>query len=136
MRFARAFWLWPNLSSPSMTCERCRDRSSNAAAKALRPEIRDRFLHVGDRHAPLRHFGLEIRDVALVPPALRVEIELRAGPHGGERKGWRLDLLARPIRIDLFARLSERRRGEWGHNRNRESGADRSMHLRFLLSAR
>ena len=41
----------------------------------LRLEVRDRRLDVGGRNPPLRHFGLQIRDVAFIAPALRIEIE-------------------------------------------------------------
>ena len=130
-----------------MIWERCSDKSENAAAKARRSlafasapafalKCGDRGLHVSDGNAALRHLRLQVRNVALVAPVLRVEIELRPGPDGGERKSGRLDLLAGPVRIGLSFELSERRRREQDHGRNRENGASRSkMHLRFLLSA-
>src|ERR1700730_4194413 len=81
-------------------------------AAGLRFEVGDRGLHVSDGNAPLRHLRLQIRDVAFVVPALRVQIQLRAGPDGGERKSGRLDLLAGPARIRLSFEWSERLRRE------------------------
>ncbi len=101
----------------------------------LRLEGRDRLLHVGDRNPPLCHFGRQIRDIAFVPPALRVQIELRPGPDGGKRKDRRLDLLTGPIGIGFHAWLSDRPRRQYDQNRNRENGAKRGMHTRFPLSS-
>src|SRR5271165_517322 len=101
----------------------------------LRLEVRDGLLHVGDRNPPLRHFGRQIRNIAFVPPALRVQIELWPGPDGGKRKGRRLDLLTGPIGIGFHAGLSDRPRRQYDQNRNRENGAKRSMHTRFPLSS-
>jgi hypothetical protein len=97
----------------------------------LRPEVRDRRLHIGGRNPPLRHFGLESRDVAFVAPALRIESERRAGPDRGKREGRRLDLLTGPIRIGLHAGLSDCAGRRCGQDRNRENGAERSMHTSF-----
>ena len=101
----------------------------------LRFEVGDRGLHIVDGDAALGHLGLEIRDVAFIAPVLGVEIELRPGPDGGERKGRRLDLLAGPVRIGLSFIFSDRLRREWGHDRDHENGAGRNMHLRFLSRA-
>jgi hypothetical protein len=43
--------------------------------------------------------------------------------------------LAGPIRIGLHAGLSACARRHCGHDRNRENGAERSMHTRFPLGS-
>ena len=74
-----------------MIWERCsrqiRERRGEGAQKlgvrvgaGLRFEAADRSLHISDGNTPLRHLRLQIRDVAFIAPALRVQIELRPGP--------------------------------------------------------
>ena len=98
----------------------------------LRFEVGDRSLHISNGNTPLRHLRLQIHDVAFIAPVLGIQIELRPGPDRGERKSWRLDLLAGPVRIRLSLVLSDRRRGQRGHDRDHKNGAGRWMHLRFL----
>ena len=138
MRSAKAFCLRPIRSRPSTIWERCCDKSVERRGEGaqklgvrvgagLRFEVGDRGLHVSDGNAPLRHLRLQIRDVAFVAPALRVQIELRAGPDGGERKSRRLDLLAGPVRIGLSLRLSDRlrrRAGPQSQSRERRAPQD------------
>ena len=98
-------------------------------------EVRDRRLDIGDRNPPLRHFRDEIGNIGLVAPGLRVQIELRPGPDGGERKSRSLDLRTGPIRISLDSRLRACLRRRSGDNRNREDDAERNMQGRFHSGA-
>ena len=56
--------------------------AGSAAAKSLPTAV----LHIGDRHAPLRHLGDQIGDYGVVPPRARVGFDRRPVPHRGERK--------------------------------------------------